>query len=196
MTSAAICGIVASDVRQKSLRNTKNRFGQYRLGAWLGVSRLLAANVGALGLLQMWKPLSPGHQVAAIILAGAAIGLLLNGPVFRAVEYLTVALERLAQDKPIAPPASPRRRQPHGLLALVGVLAGREREMHLLRDDRVRSTGQAAAQAEWNRPARDLHGSIKQQPYAVNVSAAAALARWVAEPWMRYRALRDLPGLP
>ena len=125
----------------------------------------------------------PACRWLAAILAGAALGLLLNGPIFRAVEHLTVALGQLAQGKPIAPlPASPRRLQPlHGLLALVDVLAGREREMHLLRDDLVRSTGQAAAQAERNRLARELHDSIKQQLYAINVSAAAALARWESD---------------
>lgn len=163
--------------------NTMNRSGQLQLIVWLGASHLVAAAVGALGL---W--LAPGHlpfalRLAAAILAGAALGLLLNGPIFRAVEHLTVALGQLAQGKPIAPrPASPRRLQPlHGLLALVDVLAGREREMHLLRDDLVRSTGQAAAQAERNRLARDLHDSIKQQLYAINVSAAAALARWESD---------------
>ena len=162
-----------------------NRFGQFQLIAWLGVSHLVAASVGALGI---W--LAPGHlpaglHFAAAILAGAALGLLLNGPIFRAVEHLTVALGQLAQGKLVAPlPASPQRLrlQPlHGLLALVDELAGREREMHLLRDDLVRSTGLAAAQAERNRLARDLHDSIKQQLYAINVSAAAALARWESD---------------
>lgn len=165
--------------------STMNRSGQLQLIVWLGVSHLAAAAVGALGL---W--LAPGHlplalRLAAALLAGAALGLLLNSPILRAAEHLTVALGQLAQGKPIAPPpASPRRPrlQPlYGLLALVEVLAGREREMHLLRDDLVRSTGQAAAQAERNRLARDLHDSIKQQLYAINVSAAAALVRWESD---------------
>ncbi len=164
-----------------------NWFGQFRLIAWLGVSHLVAASMGALAI---W--LAPGHlplalRLAAAILAGAALGLLLNGPIFRAVEHLTVALGQLAQGKLVASlPTSPQRLplwlQPlHGLLALVDLLAGREREMHLLRDDLVRSTGQAAAQSERNRLARDLHDSIKQQLYAINVSAAAALARWESD---------------
>ncbi len=163
--------------------NTMNRSGQLQLIVWLGVSHLVAAAVGALGL---W--LAPGHlpfalRLAAALLAGAAFGLLLNGPLFRAAEHLTVALGQLARGKPSAPrPASPRRLQPlHGLLALAEVLAGRERDLHVLRDDLVRSTGLAAAQAERNRLARDLHDSIKQQLYAINVSAAAALARWESD---------------
>ncbi len=163
--------------------NTKLRFGQLHLVAWLGLSHLLATTVGVLGMWQPWTPLSPGVQAVAVMLAGAALGLLLNGPVLRAVESLTAALERLAQGKPIAPlPVSPRRLQPlHGLLALVDVLAGRERELAQMREDLVRSIGQAAAQAERNRLARDLHDSIKQQLYAINVSAAAALARWESD---------------
>ena len=67
------------------------------------------------------------------------------------------------------------------LLSLVDALGVRERELAHLREDLVRSTGQAAAQAERNRLARDLHDSIKQQLYAINVSAAAALARWESD---------------
>ncbi len=163
--------------------DTKTRFGQFHLLVWLGFSHLAAASVGALGLWLAPGHLPPGLQLGAAILAGAAIGLLLNGPLFRAVEHLTVALGQLSQGKPSAPlAASPRRLQPlHGLLTLADVLAGRERELHRLRDDLVRSTGQAAAQAERNRLARDLHDSIKQQLYAINVSAAAALARWESD---------------
>lgn len=163
--------------------HTRKWFGHYHLGAWLGVSHLLAAAISALGMLQTWQLLPPGLQIAVAILSGATIGLLLNGPIFRAVEYLAVALDRLAQGKPVAPPpAAPRRLQPlQGLLVLVAVVAERYREVHALRDELVRSTGQAAAQAERNRLARDLHDSIKQQLYAINVSAAAALARWESD---------------
>lgn len=71
--------------------NTSSRSGQPQPIVWLGVSHLAAAAVGALGL---W--LAPGHlpfalRLAAAILAGAALGLLLNGPILRAVEHLTVA---------------------------------------------------------------------------------------------------------
>ncbi len=165
---------------QEAAMNRDTRFGQLHLIAWLGISHLLAAAVGALGMWRGPVALTPGVQLAVVSAAGALFGLLLNGPVLRGVEYLSAALMQLAQGRPIAPsPAAPRRLQPlHGLLVQVDALAARARETHHLRDELLRSTGEAAAQAERNRLARDLHDSIKQQLYAINVSAAAALARW------------------
>jgi len=47
-----------------------------------------------------------------------------------------------------------------------------------LRQGWVRQLSEAAAQQERNRLARDLHDSIKQQIFSINVSAAAAQERW------------------
>lgn len=46
----------------------------------------------------------------------------------------------------------------------------------------LRWIGEAAAQEERNRLARDLHDSIKQQLFSINVSAAAAQERWDRDP--------------
>lgn len=45
-----------------------------------------------------------------------------------------------------------------------------------------RQIGEAAAQEERNRLARDLHDSIKQQLFSINISAAAAQERWERDP--------------
>lgn len=46
----------------------------------------------------------------------------------------------------------------------------------------LRQIGEAAAQEERNRLARDLHDSIKQQLFTINVSAAAAQELWERDP--------------
>ena len=164
--------------------DTTNRFGPFQLSAWLGLSHLAAAVVAA-GVVYLapfgWPP---AGQLLAGMLLGLAAGLLLSLPLRRAVEIAAAALAQLSRGQIIAPlPLDWQRRWgPLGdLLSRVDALGARERELAHLREDLVRSTGQAAAQAERNRLARDLHDSIKQQLYAINVSAAAALARWESD---------------
>jgi signal transduction histidine kinase len=50
-----------------------------------------------------------------------------------------------------------------------------------LRQQWVRQLSEAAAQQERNRLARDLHDSIKQQLFSINVSAAAIQERWTSD---------------
>ncbi len=164
--------------------DTTNRFSQFQLIAWLSLSYLLAA-MAAAGVVYLapfgWPP--AGLLLAGILL-GVATGLLASLPLRRAVEIAAAALAQLARGQAIVPlPLDWQRRWgPLGdLLSLVDALGARERELAHLREDLLHSTGQAAAQAERNRLARDLHDSIKQQLYAINVSAAAALARWESD---------------
>jgi len=51
---------------------------------------------------------------------------------------------------------------------------------------------EVAAQEERNRLARDLHDSIKQQLFSINVSTAAAQARWETDPEGARSALDDV----
>ncbi len=164
--------------------DTTKRFGQLYLVAWLSFSYLVATVVAA-GFMHL-APASwpPARGLLAGILLGVAAGLLASLPVRRAVETTAAALAQLARGQAIAP--LPLDWQRHwgplaGLLGLVDALAARERELAHLREELVRSTGQTAVQAERNRLARDLHDSIKQQLYAINISAAAALARWESD---------------
>ena len=46
----------------------------------------------------------------------------------------------------------------------------------------LRQVGEAAAQEERNRLARDLHDSVKQQLFTINVGAATAQERWERDP--------------
>jgi signal transduction histidine kinase len=56
----------------------------------------------------------------------------------------------------------------------------------------LRQIGEAAAQEERNRLARDLHDSIKQQLFSINVGAATAQERWERDPEGARRALADV----
>ncbi len=61
-----------------------------------------------------------------------------------------------------------------------------------LRQRWVRQLSEAAAQQERNRLARDLHDSIKQQIFSINVSAAAAQERWANDGVGARQALEDV----
>jgi hypothetical protein len=56
----------------------------------------------------------------------------------------------------------------------------------------LRQIGEAAAQEERNRLARDLHDSIKQQLFSINVGAATAQERWERDPEGARTALADV----
>jgi NarL family two-component system sensor histidine kinase LiaS len=157
------------------------RSGQASLIAWLGASHILAAAGAAGAVLVAPAAWALPARLGAALVVGATLGLLLSQPLTGALQVTSAALAALARGQAIAPLPQDRLRRwgPLGaLLGQVDALSARERELAALRADLVRSTGQAAVQAERNRLARDLHDSIKQQLYAINVSAAAALARW------------------
>ena len=61
-----------------------------------------------------------------------------------------------------------------------------------LRQRWVRQLSEAAAQQERNRLARDLHDSIKQQIFSINVSAAAAQERWASDGGGARQAIEDV----
>jgi signal transduction histidine kinase len=61
-----------------------------------------------------------------------------------------------------------------------------------IRQDLLRQIGEAAAQEERNRLARDLHDSIKQQLFSINVGTAAAQERWERDPEGARKALADV----
>ncbi|MCI0388473.1 MAG: sensor histidine kinase [Acidobacteria bacterium] len=61
-----------------------------------------------------------------------------------------------------------------------------------LRQQWVRQLSETAAQQERNRLARDLHDSIKQQIFSINVSAAAAQERWTRDSIGARQALEDV----
>jgi len=63
-----------------------------------------------------------------------------------------------------------------------------------LREQWIRQLSEAAAQQERNRLARDLHDSIKQQIFRINVAAATAQTRWENDSEGAQRAVADVRG--
>ncbi len=71
-------------------------------------------------------------------------------------------------------------------------LKEREREVLNLRESLLTGARDTAAQQERNRLARELHDSIKQQIFSINMSAAAAEARWDSDPQGAQEAIGDV----
>ncbi len=61
-----------------------------------------------------------------------------------------------------------------------------------IRQGLLQQIGEAAAQEERNRLARDLHDSIKQQLFSINVGTAGAQERWERDPEGARKALADV----
>lgn len=140
---------------------------------------------------------------AGIILAGLAlpglIGLLITINVARKIETVNLALSNLSQGRPIAPlpntkswPLTRLLENLNALTARLGYQTYQVRQVDEVRGQWLEQIGAAAAQAERNRLARDLHDSIKQQIYSIMVSAAAAEARWEHDPAGARTALADV----
>jgi signal transduction histidine kinase len=68
----------------------------------------------------------------------------------------------------------------------------RERDVRDLRENLLARVHDTAIQQERNRLARELHDSIKQQIFSMNISAAAAEARWETDPPGAREALGDV----
>jgi signal transduction histidine kinase len=83
------------------------------------------------------------------------------------------------------------RLSPQGVAPL-GTDPGPGRTLGELKESWLREVREAAAQQERSRLARDLHDSIKQQIFSINVSTAAAQARFDSDPAGARSALDDV----
>ncbi|MFQ5436990.1 MAG: sensor histidine kinase, partial [Anaerolineae bacterium] len=100
----------------------------------------------------------------------------------RGVRLLDWSLWRLTELLPIIEMPQRQFGPLAGVMAKLRLLAERERPFTELREARTRQASEAAAQAERNRLARDLHDSIKQQLFTIQMGAATARARWQSDP--------------
>lgn len=162
----------------------------------LGLSHLIAGAV-ALGLSFLLVQLHVQQfYVLLIALAAAGIcGLLCTLNLQYSLYLLELTLSRLAHGLPHSERNNENdrdyfvRRWPLGPLFL-RVQETQQRIQHYattesltteLRGKALQQASEAAAQAERNRIARELHDSIKQQIFSMSVSAAAARALWRGE---------------
>ncbi len=159
----------------------------------LGLSHLIAG-AAALGLSIWLAHLHvPPFSALLVALTGAVIcGFLLTLPFQYSLYLLELALSRLTQDQlhsardesNDAP--SFARRWPLGpLFKRVQKIEQRVRRYRTnerltagVREQALQQAREAAALAERNRIARELHDSIKQQIFGINASAAAAQMYW------------------
>jgi signal transduction histidine kinase len=164
----------------------------------------LALGSGAAGLagaaLALWLTrlgFSLTTALAASVGAAILTGLALALPLLARLGELDVALEALARDDAARVPA--RAWPLEGLLGRVAALsarmaevAERERQAEVYRAELTRQVSEAAAREERNRLARELHDSIKQQLFSIDVSAAAARARGGVGEGAELTALADI----
>jgi NarL family two-component system sensor histidine kinase LiaS len=146
------------------------------LGAAFALGGLLASGF-ALALSQV------GLERAWILVAGAgvalAVGLLTTSALLARLRHLNSALAALGRGERAAIPARgwPLGAIPSNLAAASARLAEaatREQLTDAYREEVARQASAAAARAERDRLARDLHDSIKQQLFAIMLSAEAA----------------------
>lgn len=117
-------------------------------------------------------------QNLLILLVAGMAGLVFTVNIQWSIKKAGNTLARLVNGLP-ADQLSPRRYWPLvGLMAQLGTLVELQQQTGKLRESLFRQAGEAAAQEERNRLARDLHDSIKQQIFSIQVSAAAVQARW------------------
>lgn len=162
----------------------------------LGVSHILAGGA-ALGIYA-WLTAIKLQQPYPLILALAAacvVGLLCTLNLQYSLYLLEITLYRLAHSQPVPDPVNHDYKKylawrwPLSSLFLrLHEIEQRIRHYVIneqltvdLREKALQQAGEAAAQAERNRIARELHDSIKQQIFSISVSAAAAKAHWQGE---------------
>lgn len=147
------------------------------LAAQLFLTHFVAAGIGLLLWIFLLHDVQIG-QVLLLLAASGMVGVGLNFNLYRALRLLDGALRCLVNLWPL-PPFSAQILSPMaGILAQINVLAERERPLAEMRKKQLQHAGEVAAQAERNRMARDLHDSIKQQLFGIQISAAATEARW------------------
>lgn len=163
------------------------------IGGFLILTHLLAGAV-AVAVVSQGQRINAAPWLGAVLAlaAACATGWVVTIELRRNLHLAELALQRLKDGQPVAeiPPAP---RWPlTKLIALVDALGARERQYGALRQQMLTHTEQAAVQEERNRLARDLHDSIKQQLFGINVQAAAAQARWDHDPKAAQGAIADV----
>lgn len=158
------------------------------LSLWLVASHTTAA-LGAVGLASRYEA---GLSLAGAVAVAVLLGLLGAWPLHRSLALAEQALAHLSRGEGIRNLPAGSRWPLISLLAQVEALAARERELEPMRAAWQKEIGEAAVQEERNRLARDLHDSIKQQLFSINISAAAVQARWAHDPAGAQAALADV----
>lgn len=139
--------------------------------------------------LLLWRAQAPLATAWWLVLLAGAAGALLSLPLTIAVARMTDAIARLpgASFNPV-PAIWPLRH----LIQRFNNLGRDIAAVRKYRDQLLEQIRETAAQEERNRLARDLHDSVKQELFLINVSAATAQARWDDDPEGAKAALHDV----
>ena len=146
------------------------------LAAQLFLTHFLVG-LAAVAIYDWFNWLAPIGQLIFTLLAAGILGLILNINLQRSLRVLDWALIRLMAVQPFTALPKGGHGPLAGIMAKLQILAERERPFAYLRAQHLQQASEAAAQETRNRLARDLHDSIKQQLFSINISAAAAQAR-------------------
>jgi signal transduction histidine kinase len=171
--------------RLKALRqSTAVTLTLYLGGAYLLVAMATIYVHGQLGQIDGFA------RWVMVLETAVLLGLLLTAPLQQAIYQIEQTVTQLAQQET---PLLQAARWPFpNLTAQLDKLNAQMRQSTQLRGQLRQQIRDATAQEERNRLARDLHDSIKQQLFAINVSAAAAQTRWQQDPDGAEAALADV----
>lgn len=159
------------------------------LALYLGGACLLVA-VAAVYVYGQLGQIDGVARWVMVLETAVLLGLLFTAPLQQVIYQIERTITQLAQQQ-IALPPTPR----WPLVSLAAQLEKLNDQMQQstqLRGQLQQQIRDATAQEERNRLARDLHDSIKQQLFAINVSAAAAQTRRQHDPDGADAALRDV----
>lgn len=131
------------------------------------------------------------NQPLLAILLGALLGFLALTPVSSALDRLSRGLGRLEVGR-----STQLETQRDFWNPLIGLLRQLNRLGNGMNQAATAATSleEQAAQQERNRLARELHDSIKQQLFSIQMSASAVQARWEDDPQGARSALEDVLG--
>ena len=150
---------------------TKSLSFQFPL--WLRLDSLLFLSHLSAALAALWlEDMRLGWLFPA--LAAAGLGAMLTLPLSLALETLFAVVHRLEQQQATLPLAARRFGPLAKEAALLNALVQRLAEVTALRSGWLAQAQETAAQQERNRLGRELHDSIKQQLFSLQMSVAAA----------------------
>jgi len=155
-----------------------------------GVFLLVAA--AAVFVHEQLREINDFGRWLLVLETAVLLGLLLTTFLQDGINKIRQTIARLAALQEVIPPEP---RWPFtSLMQQLRELAAQQQQSTKLRGRLRQQIRDATAQEERNRLARDLHDSIKQQLFAINVSAAAVQTRWEADPAGARAALADVRG--
>ena len=163
----------------------KKKYSPFALYAYLSIVLIVVVLLSML-LFQVNTP----WYLLLIIMVMIGLGSLV--PVIARLELIQRILINLKAGQALP---TIRQRWPDPLYALlqeVQEFATLDQDVANLREGWISQIAQGAAQEERNRLARELHDSIKQQLFSIQMSAAAVQQRWESDPVGVQKALTDL----